>query len=159
MKKLIAVAAVFVSMTAFAGDKLQKPALQIRQPEVKWSQPYGPQGPSFGFVVGTFGTKTPVSFFIKFPAGSDSGWHTHDEDYESVVLKGTMTAQQQGEGVETSLPVGAYFTQPGKQNHRNGCSKDAECLIFVRFDRGASTHPMTPDGKLVAMPTPDKAAK
>jgi quercetin dioxygenase-like cupin family protein len=146
----VVAAALIISVVALAGDKKDKPALAVQQADIKWSQPYGPQGPAFGFVIGTFGDKNPASFFIKFGAGGDSGWHIHDNDYEAVVLKGTMTAQQQGEAAEKQLPPGSFFTQPGKQNHRNGCLKDTgDCLLFVRFDRGANTTPTTPEGKLV----------
>ena len=152
MKRSIVIATgLSASLLAFAAEKNNKPALSVPQSELTWVQPYGPQGPSMGFVVGSFGNERPASLFIKLPAGADSGWHVHDADYESVVLKGTMTAQQQGEQTEKSLPAGSYFTQPAKQNHRNGCLKESgECLLFVHFEHGASTHPMTPEGKAVA---------
>jgi quercetin dioxygenase-like cupin family protein len=158
MKRLtLILGTLAVSAVALAGGRSVKPdALAIPQSEVKWMQPYGPQGPAFGFVDGSFGVLNhPASFFAKFPSGADSGWHIHDEDYEAVVLKGTLTAQQQGEA-EVMLPPGTYFTQVAKKNHRNGCTKDADCLLYVHFARGASTHPTTPDGKLVPMPAPAK---
>jgi len=144
MKKLIVMTACLASI-AFAADK--KVSLHIAQSELTWVQPYGPKGPSFGFVVGKFGDKQPASMFIKFGAGADSGWHSHDEDYSAIVVAGTFTEQQQGEAAETALPTGTYFTQLGKKAHRNGCLKGADCLVYVHFDKGASSTPTTPDGK------------
>ena len=101
-------------------------------------------------VAGKFGDKQPASLFIKFPAGADSGWHTHDEDYSAIVIEGTFTAQQQGDAAEVQLPIGSYFTQPAKAVHRNGCLKGADCLVYVHFDKGAQTTPTTREGKPVA---------
>jgi|GEM_PF-2205510 len=148
---------LLVSLTAFA-DK-PKPEVHLSQPEIKWAQPFGPEGPAFGYVVGAYGDKKPASFFVRFPAGADSGWHIHDADYEAVVLKGTFTEQQQGDAAETMLPTGTFFTEPGKKNHRNGCLKESECLVFVHMERGASNHPTTADGKLIPVPSDGKRAK
>ena len=146
MNKLATLAVVLtvVSVAAFADDHKK---LSMTQADLTWAQPYGPKGPSFGFVEGTFGDKHPASFFIKFGAGGDSGWHFHDEDYKAVVIAGTFSEQQQGEATETALPPGAYFTQPAKVVHRNGCAKGTDCLVFVHFDKGANSTPTTADGK------------
>ena len=143
MNKLAILAVCAASLTAFAGPK----KVEIRQSEVNWVQPFGPKGPSFGFVEGKYGDKHPASFFVKFAAGGDSGWHVHSEEYKAVVLQGTFTEQQQGEATETELPPGTYFTQPAKIVHRNGCVKGTDCLLYVHFDKGADSTPTTPDGK------------
>jgi hypothetical protein len=57
------------------------------------------------------------------------------------------------------LPAGSYFSQVAKKTHRNGCSKDGECLVYVHFDKGASNHPMTADGKPVPVPAAPAPAK
>jgi hypothetical protein len=124
----------------------------VTQADLKWVQPFGPKGPSLSFVEGTFGDKHPASFFVKMPAGADSGWHLHDETYNAIVIQGTFTEQQQGDAAETTLPIGSYFTQPGKRAHRNGCLVGSECLVFVHFDKGASSTPTTPDGKPIKLP-------
>jgi hypothetical protein len=69
-------------------------------------------------------------------------------------MKGTFTEQQQGDATETLLPTGSYVSQAAKKNHRNGCTKDADCLVYVHFEKGANSKPMTPEGKPVPPPPP-----
>jgi quercetin dioxygenase-like cupin family protein len=157
---LVAVMAVAASVAALGSEKQKaREPVHVAQASVQWAQPFGARGPSFGFVQATFGRLgAPASMFIKFPAGGDSGWHDHDGDYEGVVLKGTFTEQQSGEANETLLPTGSYFTQPGKQAHRNGCTKDADCFLYVHFANGATSHPTTPEGKRLPPPKPAEHA-
>ena len=150
MKKTIAVIATLISMAGLAAGT-KRAAVTFTQEEVKWAQPFGPQGPSLGFVAGKLGDKKPASFFARFPGGADTGWHEHSADYEGIVLKGTFTEQQQGEE-ERALPAGTYFTQPRKQNHRNGCQKSEDCVVYVHFEHGADTTPLTADGRPVPPP-------
>lgn len=124
----------------------------LTQSDLRWQQPFGPQGPSFAFVSGTFNDKKPAVFFLKMAGGADSGWHTHSEDYSAVVVAGTLTEQQGTDAAETPLPTGTYFTQPAKVPHRNGCQKGADCIIMIRCDHGADTTVTTRDGKPVPMP-------
>src|SRR5690349_18881331 len=117
LKKLLILAACLAPVVALAGDK--KPKLDIQQSEISWVAPFGAKGPQLGFVEGKYGDKNPASFFVKFAAGGDSGWHTHAEEYHAVVLSGTFTEQQAGDGKEIELPPGTYFIQPAKVVHRN----------------------------------------
>ena len=138
MTKLAILATCLASVTALAdGNK----KLDIKQSDLQWMQPFGPQGPSFGFVEGKFGDNHPASFFVKFAAGGDSGWHYHDHEYKAIVLAGTFTEQQKGEAKETELPPGTWVVQPAKIVHRNGCLKGTDCLIYVHFDEGANSVP------------------
>jgi hypothetical protein len=152
MKKLIVVVAALAAMTAYAKDEKMGPRVALT--DLKWESPMGPDGPQFAFVSGDMKAKGPVSYYIKFTPGADAGWHTHDSTYEAVVVKGTMTAQAQGEAAEKLLPAGTYFGEPGKKNHRNACTKDGECILFIRTEKGVTFHPMTPEGK----PAPAMAA-
>lgn len=148
MTKLAILVACIASATALAGAAKK---LDIKQADLQWVQPFGPKGPSFGFVEGKFGDNHPASFFVRFGAGGDSGWHYHDHEYKAIVLAGTFTEQQQGESAESQLPPGTWFTQPAKIVHRNGCLKGTDCLIYVHFDDGADSTPTTADGKPVPM--------
>jgi len=139
-KTIVLIAALFATATALADGK--KPEAHLTPTDLAWAQPFGPKGPAFAFVVGKFGDKNPASFFVKMPAGSDSGWHTHDEDYSGVVIQGQFTVQQDGEAAETQLPSGSYYTQLGKKIHRNGCLKGSDCVVFVHFDKGANNTPV-----------------
>lgn len=162
MKKLI-VAAALVAGTVMAADPMKaepmKPMMQksyIVPADLKWEQPFGPQGPSIVIVQGDPKTG-PYTMFMKFTAGTDSGWHTHDHSYVATVVKGTMTAQAQGDAAETKLPVGSFFSEPGKKNHRNTCTKDSECIIFGHSMGPQSTTMMSPDGKPLPPPAAPKA--
>jgi hypothetical protein len=148
MNKLVFVSTVLLSVAALADSK-KSAELHVTPPDLTWAQPFGPKGPSFAFVSGKYGDKHPASFFAKLTAGGDSGWHTHDEEYSAVVIQGTFSEQQQGDAAEVQLPVGSYFTQPGKIVHRNGCIGTVDCIVYVHFDRGANSTPTTREGKPV----------
>lgn len=154
MKKLILIAASLTAGTAALAAG--KPTPRVPAADLKWSDVMGPGGPSVAFVVGDMKAKGPAEYFFKFPAGFESGWHTHDGAYDAVVVKGSMTAQDQGDAAEVELAVGSYFGEPAKKNHRNGCSKAGECMVFIRADKGFSFHPMTAEGKPMPMPAPAK---
>ena len=147
MTKLLLLSALVLSATALAGDSKVAPETHVLPPDLKWAQPFGPQGPSFAFVEGKYGDKHPASFFAKLSAGGDSGWHFHNEAYNAVVISGQFTEQQQGDKAETVLPAGSYLTQPGKIVHRNGCLKGADCIVFVHFDKGADSTPVKDKGQ------------
>ena len=59
--------ATALSLTAVAAPAA-KPERHVKQADVSWVQPFGPKGPSFGFVEGAFNDKHPASFFIKMTA-------------------------------------------------------------------------------------------
>ena len=163
MKKLgLVVVAMLLATGAYAGAKKSKAAdakksesakstvkgegLLVPQDKLKWDAPYGPQGPQFATAEGDQ-KKGPVSMFMKFPAGFDSGWHTHEGEYTAVVVQGHMTHQVQG-GAEHKLAQGSYWTQPGKVNHKNVCLADGgECVIFGWMPKGFSFTPKTAEGK------------
>jgi quercetin dioxygenase-like cupin family protein len=164
LKKMIVAVALLCTVSAWALGKKEandktaavtQEASSINVGNVQFVQPFGPQGPAIGLVRGKLGAMDgkPTTFFVKFTAGGDSGWHTHSQDYTAVVLKGTFTEQQQGEATETPLPPGTYVMQASKIPHRNGCLKGGDdCLVFVHFDKGADSTMTTPDGKPLPMP-------
>lgn len=164
MKKLVFVAAFSIAATAYAGKKAAPAAapagsdMKVNKvkgegeynfaEQVKWDMPYGPQGPGFATVHGDAKKKNaPTQMLMKFPAGFDSGWHTHDGEYQSVVVKGTMIHQVQG-GQEHKLPHGSHWTNGAKVNHRNACvAEGGECVIFAVLPKGFSFTPKTAEGK------------
>ena len=144
--RLLVIAAVMAGYQSVASEEKRQPIV-VRPEELKWQQPFGPSGMSLAFVIGRLGDQNPASYFIRLPAGFKTGWHIHSNDYEAVVLKGTFTAEEQGQP-ERELPVGSFVAQPGRQNHRNGCAGGGEdCLIFIHYEHGADARPMTPEGK------------
>ena len=145
MKKFLIAVLSLTAATAFSAD-FRKDALYLPAADLKWEQPYGPQGPSVAVASGD-AKKGPVAYFMKFTPGYDSGWHTHDSWYASTVVKGTMTSQGQGDAAAVTLPTGSFFSEPGKRNHKNTCSAEGECIIFAYVEKGMSYTPKTADGK------------
>ncbi len=88
----------------------------------------------------------PSSQLARLEAGFDTGWHTHDHAYEAVVLKGTITKQQQGDPHVRELPPGSFYIQPAGVNHRNTCSPDGECVFYYHSEGPDSFSPMTEEG-------------
>ncbi len=148
MFKLIAATLVVASATVLAGGLAKT---ELKPSEVKFAKPFEEVGPAIGIVEGKFGDKNPVSFYVKFPAGGDSGWHIHSEDYQGIVIDGRFTEQQATDKTEKVLEPGMYFVQPAKDVHRNGCLKGKDCLVWVHFPHGADSIPTTIDGKPVAI--------
>lgn len=133
-----------------AGEDRQ---VQVQAGELKWEQPFGPNGPSRANVAGDR-LKGPYTVFLRLPAGYDSGWHTHDTRYTAVVLSGTVENVEQGEPERAhAMRAGSVWTQPGRRNHVTRCQAGAECLIFVTTPGGESYHPMTAAGRPVTPPT------
>jgi len=145
MKTAISLATI--TALSFAAAAGPRPERHVVPTDFSWVQPYGPKGPSFSFVEGQFNDKKPASLFIKMAAGADSGWHFHDEEYTAVVIQGAFSEQQAGDKAEAVLPVGSYFTQPGKAIHRNGCAKGTDCIVYIHFVAGANSVPTTREGK------------
>lgn len=151
----ITISAVLLSaFAALAGD-YKKESIHMSPDELKWESPNGEQGPQVANASGD-AKKGPNAVFMKFPAGFDSGWHTHNGWYTATVVKGTVTAQAQGEAAPKELPVGSFFAEPAKKNHRNTCTKDGECIVFGYQEKGNTFNPMDEAGKPVK---PDAAKK
>jgi hypothetical protein len=156
MRNFIVIFAVLASaaLAYAAGKEMMREAPHVIPAELKWVTPFGPEGPQVAVVEGQFGDKKPCSFFAKFAPGMQAPWHYHDNDYESVVLTGTFTEQQLGKS-EVQLPAGTWAVQPGdKQVHKNGCTKDAECIVFIHYAKGANSVITDEKGK----PLPPPAA-
>jgi quercetin dioxygenase-like cupin family protein len=157
MQKLVLAALLCLGVAASAAD-FKKETIYTPAADLKWEQPYGPDGPSVAFPAGD-PKKGPVALFMKFPAGYDSGWHTHDSWYVATVVKGTMTSQGQGDAAAKELPVGSFYSEPPKKNHKNTCGKDGECIIFGYQEKGMTFTPKTPEGKDLPKEKKDAAKK
>jgi len=70
---------------------------------------------------------------IKFPAGTDAGWHWHTAAYYGVVIQGKATHTVQGAAPQTGGP-GSVWSQPGGQVHDDKCEEDGDCIEFAYFD-------------------------
>lgn len=164
MSKLLTAFAVLAAGAAIAAEPKpadhKKVAIYMPAADLKWMpmDPSHPDGPALAFAAGE-PKKGPVAMYMKFPAGFDSGWHVHKNWYVATVVKGTMTAQGQGDAAAKELPVGSYFSEPGGKNHRNTCTAAGECMLFGYMEKGHDFEPRTEDGKKVAAAPAAKPAE
>src|SRR5713226_9453803 len=93
---------------AGAAAAAKKTAILTPAADIKWSSllPNRPDGPQVAFVKGSANSKASVSFFINLPKDFNSGLHTHNSDYQVVVLSGTMTNQLEGEADDKAKQMG-----------------------------------------------------
>jgi hypothetical protein len=166
-KTLIAITAALalgLAGTAAAGEKAAAPAAKKENRQavggLKWETPFGPDGPAMAYVSGDPKTG-PFQMFLKLKAGGAAGWHTHDADYNAVVVQGQYMHLEQGEATAALLGPGSYWSQPGKANHDDRCdAKGGDCIIFVTSAGAQTFHPKTADGKDAPPPAaPAKDAK
>jgi len=148
-KLLLAIAsAALASGVAFA----DKPHPSLKQTDLNYTQPFGDDGPKVAPVEGKWGNGKPASMFIIFKAGQQGAWHTHTDDYDCVVLKGTYTEQQKGEPM-VDVPAGSWLHQPSVQPHRNGCKAGGDdCLVYIYFAHRADAVLTDENGKPVPPP-------
>ena len=69
---------------------------------------------------------------LKFPAGTDVGWHWHTAAYQGVVIQGKHTHTFKGAAPQTGGP-GSVWSQPARQVHDDKCEDGAECIIVAYF--------------------------
>jgi quercetin dioxygenase-like cupin family protein len=124
MATLIAVAmAVTLSLThaargeehksvAIAADGLKWEALTVKGPDVKIATVSGDH------------TKGAWAGFVKFPAGSKSGVHTHSSDIKIVVISGAFHYGATPE-TEKSYGPGSYILIPANLPHSNSQAQGA----------------------------------
>lgn len=149
-------ASALVSPVAFANPTGSKPHPSLKQSDIKYAQPFGADGPSVGVVDGKWGNGKPWSGFIIFKAGQQGVWHTHTDDYDCVVLKGTYTEQQKGEPM-ADVPAGSWLHQPSVQPHRNGCKAGGDdCLVYIYFNHRADAVITDENGKPLPPKSGDK---
>jgi quercetin dioxygenase-like cupin family protein len=124
----------------------ETPTFNFDGDDVKFEPVDGMPGLSVAQVHGDPATG-PSSSLNKLSAGFDTGWHTHDYEYEALVLKGTVTKQQQGDPTVRQLPAGSYYVQPASMNHRNTCTPDGECIFYYHSEGPDTFNPMTAEGE------------
>lgn len=117
--------------------------------EVKFEPVDGMPGMSIAHLHGD-PTTGPTSQLAKLSAGFDTGWHTHDYDYEALVLKGMITKQQQGDRTAKELPVDSYYVQPASMNHRNTCTPESDCIFYYHSEGPDTFSPMTAEGEPIS---------
>jgi quercetin dioxygenase-like cupin family protein len=83
----------------------------------------------------------------KFPAGMDSGWHTHTAPYQGIVIQGRFTHTFEGAEPQTGGP-GSVWSQPARQVHDDKCEEGGDCVIAVYFHDKLDFKPVGHEGAI-----------
>ncbi len=144
MKKTLSIVALLGCVTLASAGPAPK-LVAVQADKLKW-EPFFPGGPEEAFVVGSKESKKgPTAFFIKFKAGFDSGWHTHESAYTGIVMAGTIIESSKGEK-PLELPTGSYYLQHTVV-HKTQCAPGADCLLYIYEDGKFSFTPTDEAGK------------
>ncbi len=68
---------------------------------------------------------------IRFPAGFDSGPHTHTAAYRGVVIQGVLMNPPERETTSVRLPAGSTWFVAGGAVHSTKCVSEQECMFYV----------------------------
>jgi uncharacterized RmlC-like cupin family protein len=119
-------AALFLTQAA-GGDKARK-ASAVATDALKWEEmSTKAAGVKIATVSGQH-TKGAWAGFIRFPAGSKSGIHTHSSDLKIVVVSGTFHYGDTPE-TEGNYGAGSYVFIPAKLPHSN--SQPEGALLYT----------------------------
>lgn len=80
--------------------------------------------------------------FIRFPAGSDHGWHTHTHDVSIVVLEGAYLFKD-AQGQELRVGAGEYLFVPGGLKHWSGGDPVEGCVFYQESPDRFDLNPVT----------------
>ena len=127
------VAALATTVTQAAG--VQAGATQgtfTTSDAIAW-KPLDPRHPGLQISVVSGNPNEGASQFLqRFPAGMDSGWHSHTAAYQGVVIQGKFTHTFKGSAPQTGGP-GSVWSQPARQIHDDKCEEGDDCIIVVSF--------------------------
>ncbi|RKH06591.1 DUF4437 domain-containing protein [Corallococcus sp. CA053C] len=129
-------ALVVVSAFSLAAAKGKAEAAAYQQTaydKLTWTEMM-PGGPAVHVLWGDM-KKGPYALLMKFPAGFDSGPHTHSADYHGVLVKGRMTNSSEGIAPSGPVEAGSTWDQPGKTVHANKCAPESECVMLIAQDK------------------------
>jgi quercetin dioxygenase-like cupin family protein len=114
---VIAAAAALFLTQATVGDEARK-ASAVATDALKWEEL---SAKGAGIKIATVSgehTKGAWAGFVKFPAGSKSGIHTHSSDFKIVVVSGTFHYGATPE-TERNYGAGSYVFIPANLPHSN----------------------------------------
>jgi quercetin dioxygenase-like cupin family protein len=124
---LIAMAAALLPIQAARGDEARK-ASTVSADTLKWEEMSAKApGVKIATVSGDY-TKGAWAGFVKFPAASKSGIHTHSSDLKIVVVSGTFHYGDTPE-TEKNYAAGSYVFIPANVPHSN--SQPEGALLFL----------------------------
>jgi hypothetical protein len=131
MNRIVLAVSLTVSLLAFGAAKEPK---TVAAADVAWSpvDPKNPTGLQMSVVNGN-PQKGAATFYLKIPAGADSGLHSHTADYWGFVVQGSHNHYKESPADGKPLAPGSYWFQPGKQLHGDVCAPGADCIILLNM--------------------------
>ena len=79
---------------------------------------------------------------VRFPAGFDSGPHTHTVSYRGVVIQGELMNPAKGKSTSVRLPPGSTWFVAGGVVHSTKCVSDQECIFYIHQDSDFDFNPV-----------------
>ena len=78
--------------------------------------------------------------YVQFPAGFRTAIHTHSNDYDGTIIRGTARHYEpQFEGSAKWLALGSAYHVPADTPHISECSEKSDCVFAIHqhgpFDR------------------------
>jgi beta-alanine degradation protein BauB len=101
------------------------------------------EGPNRAIAFGT-AEKGAHGFYLKLPAGFDSGLHYHNANYGAVVIEGTIENDYARQNQPVTLTKGGFFATDSKVGHVTRCLSKTECVVYVQMDRAFDAVPIRP---------------
>jgi len=132
MKKLLVIVASVLLLPSLMAADLEDSFVRITPDELEWT--VRPSGTAFVILEGN---PAEVGFYIqrnRFPPGSFSTPHYHDQDRYITVLAGiwyTGTSSEFDTDNMIPLPAGSYMKHPAGGWHFDG-AKDEEVIVEIR---------------------------
>ena len=68
---------------------------------------------------------------VRFPAGFDSGPHTHTASYRGVVIEGVLMNPVERESTSVRLPARSTWFVAGGAVHSTKCVSEEDCVFYV----------------------------
>jgi quercetin dioxygenase-like cupin family protein len=100
---------------------------------IPW-KPVDPQKPDGLLMFAVWGNpiKGASEILLKFPVGTDAGWHWHTAAYQGVVIQGKFTYTIKGAVPQTGGPE-SVWSQPARQIHDDTCEEGSDCIVVAYF--------------------------
>ncbi|CAM5418610.1 hypothetical protein SAVIM338S_02276 [Streptomyces avidinii] len=113
--------------------------ISLPSPALKWQKVPGNEV-QYANVSGDLLGQDAYQGFLRVPAGTDFGLHTHSADLSLVVLSGTFYAVIDGK--RTEYPAGSFLRVPANLVCESGATKGGDCLVFQHQDKGFDLIPV-----------------
>lgn len=129
----IVMAVIVIASVALAGAQTPKSGVTRPLSDVKFPAGEGPDCLQFFLENGDMKTG-PSTAIMKATPGCVIAPHYHTAEEQLIIVKGDVSTGMEGMK-DMVLGPGGFAMMPSKAVHWFTCTKKAECLMFVTFDR------------------------